>query len=497
MLKKIVAELLMVTLVLWSALCVSQLSAGRIKYYDKDGKQISEAEYKKLIKSLSSPQDKQPEEIASEEKTEEPAAEDNEEEQSNEDDAEAAEEDQSGAAKKLNVSSETIVRVFERDAEPKKNVQVIPIYEYLRVDYGDPEDEGFSLHLHGWGRADLGDGGFFEEDIDGELLYGYVEYAKPSYGLNLKLGRQHVFEGVANENVDGLRVAGAITPYFLYSAYGGFPVAFDSENGRNGDNLWGGRMAHRLGATYEVGLSYKKIGNNNSSVEETIGFDLSVGLWQNFNFYGFSAKNLDTGDWAEHSYEVRFNIKDIYFRPLYQHYRFEDFFIDDHVSSNIFSFLKDTDETLSVLGGDVFWRGVRNADLGATVKHYDYDLRQETAFYYSGQLTVSFGGPTQVGAELGRMDGDTDETRYLLTRAYFYLDSPVNLLQGGFLTGDVVYVYYDKDVFSKDHSLFFSLGAGVRLFSDAWKVKISGDYSDDPFFDKDVRGMLVIIYRYQ
>jgi hypothetical protein len=493
MIKKIFAELLIATLVLWSALCVPQLSAGRIKYYDRDGNQISEAEYKKLIQSLSSPPDKQQEEEVSEEKTEEPAAEDNEKGQSTEDDAEAAQEDRT---KKLDVSSETIVRMFKRDTETQENIRAIPIYEYLRVDYGDAEVEGFSMHLHGWGRTDIGDGGFFEDDTDGELLYGYLEYARPSYGVNLKLGRQHVFEGVANENVDGLRVAGAITPYFVYSAYGGFAVAFDSENGHEDNNIWGARVAHRLGAKYEVGLSYKKIDNDDDPVEEMMGIDLFAGLLSNLDFYGFSAQNLDTGDWAEHSYEARLTIQDLYIRPFYQRYRYEDFFRDDETSSNIFGFLKDTDEILSVAGGDLFWRGVKNMDLGATVKHYDYDQRQETALFYSGQLTLSFGGQTQAGGELGRMDGETDETRYLLTRAWFYWDRPVKYLLGGFLTGDVVYVYYDEEIFGKDSSLFLSLGTGWQFLADALKLKISGDYSDDPFFDEDIRGMLVIIYRY-
>jgi hypothetical protein len=84
----------------------------------------------------------------------------------------------------------------------------------------------------------------------------------------------------------------------------------------------------------------------------------------------------------------------------------------------------------------------------------------------------------------------------LLTRAYFYWDGITKLLREGFLTGDVVYVYYDKAIFGKDRSLFVSLGAGGTIFTDALKLKISGDYSDDPFFDKDIRGMLVIIYNY-
>ena len=162
-----------------------------------------------------------------------------------------------------------------------------------------------------------------------------------------------------------------------------------------------------------------------------------------------------------------------------------------------YGFLKDTNEILSVLGGDFFWRGIKNMDLGATVKNYDYDLRDEKTLYYSGQLTVSFGGRNQAGGELGRMDGDTDETRYLLTRAYFYRNGITKLLREGFLTGDVVYVYYDEEIFGKDSSLFISLGVGGQIFSDALTVTISGDYSDDPFFDKDVRGTLVIIYRYQ
>jgi hypothetical protein len=493
MFKKIFAALLIATVVLWSSLCVSQLSAVRTKYYDKDGNQISEAEYKKLIKSLSSPPPKQKEKKTFDKKTKE-STEEEAEEQIDQDDEEETEEDQTPAAKKLEVSSETIVRIFERDTEPLANIQVIPVYEYLQIDYGDTEVEGFSVHLHGWGRTDQGDGGFFEEDNDGELLYGYVEYARPSYGVNLKLGRQNIYEGVANDNVDGLRVAGVITPYFVYSAYGGLPVAFDLENGRDGDIIWGGRVAHRLKAKYEVGLSYKIIENDDDPVEEMMGIDLFAGLLSNLEFYGFSAKNLDTGDWAEHSYEARFNIKDLYIRPFYQRYRYADFFIDDKDSSNVFGFLKDSNEILSVAGGDAFWREIKNVDLGATVKHYDYDLREETALYYSGQLTVTFGGQTQAGGELGRMDGETDETRYLLTRAFFYWDRP--LVSGGFLTGDAVYVNYDEEIFGKDYSLFISLGTGMKFFNDALQTKISGDYSDDPFFDEDVRGMLTIIYKY-
>ena len=65
----------------------------------------------------------------------------------------------------------------------------------------------------------------------------------------------------------------------------------------------------------------------------------------------------------------------MYARPFYEHYAYEDYFVDHDFSSNIFGFLRDTGEVLSVFGGDVNWRQMRNMDLGVTVKSYSYDLR--------------------------------------------------------------------------------------------------------------------------
>ena len=55
---------------------------------------------------------------------------------------------------------------------------------------------------------------------------------------------------------------------------------------------------------------------------------------------------------------------------------------------------------------------------------------------------------------------------------------------------------YDEPVFGKDRSIFVSLGGGMDLYSDYLKLKLSGDYSDDPYFDSDIRGMLVILFIY-
>jgi hypothetical protein len=94
------------------------------------------------------------------------------------------------------------------------------------------------------------------------------------------------------------------------------------------------------------------------------------------------------------------------------------------------------------------------------------------------------------------MNGGSDKTRYSLARAFFYWDRPAILARLGFITGDVMCVIYDAFRYGQDYSLWFSLGSGVRLFDDAMEVKLSGDWSDDPYESMDLRAMLKVEYNY-
>jgi hypothetical protein len=401
-----------------------------------------------------------------------------------------------GLASELKVASDTLVRVFERDTVGKDDVMVVPVYEYLRLDAGALSSKGLSFHLYGWGRADLGERDFFKDDTAGELLYGYLEYSQAATNLNLRLGRQYVFAGVANEAVDGLRLSSDLGPYFSVSAYGGYPVALDSSQGRSGDSIYGGRLAHRYGSLYEVGASYKKVDNDGDQEEQRVGGDLSLFLPFGASLYGISAYNLETEGWAEHSWELRFNLATLQIKPFYQKFRYEDFFGSGVKAKNPFIFLRDTDETLEVLGGDVVWPVSAAWELGARFKYYDYDKRGDSSDFTS--LLANWHGQnmTSAGGEFGMMQGDAAENDYLLARAFFYRDRLGSVLPKGFVTGDLVYVDYDRPIFGEDTAFFFSLGAGHRFLEDRLELKISGDYSSDPFFDEDVRGMLVASYNY-
>jgi hypothetical protein len=54
----------------------------------------------------------------------------------------------------LNLRSETLLRALERDTTKGEDRFVLPIYEYLSLDYQDLEAGGLSVHLYGWGRTD-------------------------------------------------------------------------------------------------------------------------------------------------------------------------------------------------------------------------------------------------------------------------------------------------------------------------------------------------------
>ena len=92
------------------------------------------------------------------------------------------------------------------------------------------------------------------------------------------------------------------------------------------------------------------------------------------------------------------------------------------------------------------------------------------------------------------MDGDASRDDYVLLRAYAFWDRLPQALPLGFLTGEVVLANYREDIYGEDTSLFISLGAGRRFLEDALDIRLSGDYSRDPYFDHDVRGMLTVSY---
>lgn len=483
----------------------SDLQAGQTYYYDMKGNLISAEEYERLLEKLNGKKNtsnisNQTSDGGSQNTVQDAAGPDaqpvgakNSDEEISDEENEA---EDSEVQYRVEVSSETLMRAFRRDTDNEDDSLVLPGYEYLRMDFGKLDQHGLSFHFYGWGRYDFNHSGIYEDNPDGELIYGYLEYNRPDYNFNLKLGRQHLMTGVINNSIDGIGIQSALTPYFKLSVFGGSPVGLTSEPGRSGDYIYGSRVAGHSGSQFEIGLSYKKKYSNSEKDEEIAGIDFFAALPFKINFIGSSSYNLDTQGWGAHAYELRFDISDFHFRPFFERYRYEDYFNTKDNSANPFRFLAGTDEILSVVGSEVIWRRFSRVDLGAKANFYDYDKREDPALYAEGNVNWYVNEQTQIGGQLGRMNGDTNATRYLMTRAFVYWNMPANPVRLGFITGDTMYVLYDENMYGHDSSLWISLGGGWRFLDDALQVKLSGDWSNDPYFESDLRGQIKIEYRY-
>ena len=398
-------------------------------------------------------------------------------------------------AGEFKVNSETILRIFERENTQNAEVTVAPLYEYLQADYQLEKIDGISLHGYGWGRADAGEGGFFEDDAAGELLYGYAEYINDWNEFSARLGRQHIFGGVTNDSLDGLSLQSELTSFFTLTAYGGQPVGLDEENGTSGDNLFGGRIEHHLGTLYKLGASYKLLKDNSQEFEKNLGLDLGLTLPGGVSLYGLSTRNLTTKQWAEHSYDVRINLRDLFVHPFFQRYQYEDYFNDNPSSPGPFRYLAGTGEELTVTGCDVSWHKSLTWETALEVRNYDYSVRGDGSQFYSAQLNWFGDDRSQAGGELGYMDGNVPENSYLLARAFVFLDLAIKNLKPGFASADLMMISYDQEIYGTDTATFASLGLGSIIMDDRLKLTITVDYQNDPYFEKDVRGMFVTSYQ--
>jgi hypothetical protein len=82
-------------------------------------------------------------------------------------------------------------------------------------------------------------------------------------------------------------------------------------------------------------------------------------------------------------------------------------------------------------------------------------------------------------------------------RFFAYWDQLPTKAVISFISGDIIYGSYGQGFFGTSSSLFTSLGGGKQFLDNRLALKLSADYSSDPYFDSDLRGMLSLIYRYQ
>jgi hypothetical protein len=397
----------------------------------------------------------------------------------------------------LEITSESIVRTFQRTTPAELNPRIIPFYEYAQIDYNREEKGGLEFHSYGWTRKTITGKDYFGRDPNGELLYAYLNYSHPEGGPSFDLGRQQIFTGFLNRTIDGLKVDLGLGKFTSMTAFGGFTTDQEDVNGHSiRSAIYGGRIGLSVSPSAEFGLSYKNLQNSSDGREAAAGADMYWSPMPFLSLEGRSFFNLISQAWREHNYNVRINAASLSINPFYQRFKYKDYFGPSTSQNNLFRFLYNTDEILTSYGLELGWRESHKLELSLKDRRYNYAIREGGANFMSGTATFDVSQDFSLGTELGRMAGHTPEDSYQLYRGFCIWSASDLLGASGKISADILYQSYDVPIYGQDKSLLASISAGREFLDGKLKIKASADYSQDPFFKHDVSVIFTFLFKF-
>jgi hypothetical protein len=214
----------------------------------------------------------------------------------------------------ISVESNTIVRIEKRDITGGSSEDIIPATQFLGLDATKLADGNLSLHIAGWGRADLGDNSYNNSKTDGNLTYGYLRYRINKNAADIRAGRFFVREGIANEQIDGLSARTSLPFGFAISAFGGATVhtheLYGESSDGKGDSVFGGRLSYKYKKSLDLGLSavYEDdapiLTNYLNGSNRKVGADIWLSPYRWIELLGHSSYNTETDEIAEHRYTL-------------------------------------------------------------------------------------------------------------------------------------------------------------------------------------------------
>jgi hypothetical protein len=209
-----------------------------------------------------------------------------------------------GWSQEISVQGITIAQMWKQETPGFDKATYTPATQYLGIDATKLGTDKLSLHLFGWGHADLGDssvlGGF---KSGGYLSYGYLQYQFDKANAELKAGRFAVNQGTGFEQVDGVSARADLRGGFTLSGFYGLPVLYRTVDSLSQadykfqrDVIFGSRLGWRSTKGLELGLSYLQDGakaakdlHHPSATDYTrkqVGVDLAVTPTTSFDFRG-------------------------------------------------------------------------------------------------------------------------------------------------------------------------------------------------------------------
>lgn len=408
------------------------------------------------------------------------------------------------------VSSTTLFRIFQDDRPGFTKKELAPATQFLSIDADKLGDGNLSLHLSGWGRLDLADKSFNNNQADGNLTYGYLQYRFKQANAQVRAGRFFVTEGIVNEQVDGLSVRTDLPMGFGISAFGGATVhtvhvAGESTDGK-GDGIFGGRLNYRYKGMLELGISgvYESnaptLANQQLAAVGAFGSRRLVGgdVWfsphRMVEIMGHTSYNTETEGVAEHTYLLNVKpVKNLVLTGEFNDYRDRSLFFSSIFFANLLTNLNDHSRTV---GGRVSYVLNKTIELNGDFKHYTREIGRADRF--GGDIRATLLNNTlraglgyhylRAGQNFAIIPSANNSGSFHELRGYAMHDT-----KGYFAALDAIGYFFRKNINDRSSAweLIGSLGYHITP-----ALALSGDisYGQNPQFDDDLKGLIRLTY---
>jgi hypothetical protein len=310
----------------------------------------------------------------------------------------------------------TMAEMWKQETPGFDKATYTPATQYLGIDATKLGSDKLSLHLFGWGQADLGGSSTFLDGSKsaGYLNYGYLQYRFDQANAEIKAGRFTVNQSTGFEQVDGVSARTDLVNGFTISAFGGKPVLYRTSTAVDlvsqtnydfqRDFIFGARLAWRMPKVMEIGVSYLQDGSKAAkdlSIPETtdytrkqVGLDLLVTPTTAFDFRGRTVFDVashaapapgapDTSRLAENDYTATLRLgSQVAVSGNYAERNYFAYFAGTNLPS---LFRQDTNDKFRGWGGKVTWTTTASFQAVADYRH----MHRET-----------FGDANRVGGDL-------------------------------------------------------------------------------------------------
>ncbi|MDA8414862.1 MAG: hypothetical protein M0023_13865 [Desulfobacteraceae bacterium] len=402
----------------------------------------------------------------------------------------------------ISVDATSIVRFEQRADQGAPKIDIVPATQFLGLDASKLGDGNLSLHVSGWGRADIGDKSYNNDQFAGSLTYGYLQYRFKEANADVRAGRFFVHEGIVNEQIDGASIRTDLPLGFGFSAFGGANVhtkkLFNENSDGKGEGNFGGRVNYRYRGILEIGASGQYETNAPTLINyptvnhRLVGGDIWFSPHKSVELMGHTSYNTVTKGVAEHSYLM--NVK-----PL-QHLVLTGEYNENRERNYYYSWVNfsqlalNPSERSRSLGAGASYELGETVELAVDYKHYTREVGN--ADRYGANVKFSLLGNSvrsglgyhylRAGKEFAI--GSNPSASYHELHAYALHDTRTY-----FAAVDVIDYLFKEKVYNEKSAWEATLSLGYHITPD---LAASGDFSygRNPQFTEEIKGLVRLNY---